>query len=828
MATSNNSFVTAGQFKSTTQKVLAKIPKKNSELVNDSNFITHEEADNSYVDKATHTSDINGINNSIDEKTDALTAKFDDYALKNHNHDDVYAKTIQVENTVSDINEKIDDVTDKTNAVDAKLANYALKNHTHDMSSYATKEDVTFVSNTVNEKEAAINNKLETEYVTLATLNNEQTGYVKRQDLNSVANSVARISVSLTNYAKKTDIPSSKNFATADQLRETNQAVDDVRTTVGAMYTNDQINSKIDSKASQLTTYTKDEVDAQIAKAELRAGGTVSDETLKGVIAGVGYAKTKDIEAAYATKEEVNTLTGNVYTKQEVDDALTHVQVDTTGLATKESVDTLKTTIDSMYSNETIDGKFATYAPQETTYTKIEVDAAIARAGLNPDGEVSADQIKAIVKEAGYITGKDVENLADKDSVNVVKDTVNGLYTNNEIDAMFANLPAVEITQDYVQQKIDNAVQPYLSTEEAGKIYATKNDLKGVKVDTTDLATKQSVETLTATINGMYTNEQIDQKISNIPASGVDEDAVRGIVNTSLTDYAKTADVDNTYAKKTALETLNSTVSGMYTNEQIDQKISNIPSGGVDEEAVRGIVNASMADYAKSADVETTYVKKGSLTTTLEPYAKKDELTTTLGSYLTKEDAGNTYVSTSDISDMTAKVEKASTDSTTAINTSNGAKSAAETATSTAASANEKAEAATTTANEAKEAVETNTATVNASKEIINTVKAQMETLKMAVSSVYVPAGSVVFEELPEANRENLGKVYNIINEFTTDNRFLEGEGVKTAAGTNVVIVSLGDGYGYDLLSVGASTRAIATPEQVLAAMTEVIETGEE
>lgn len=268
------------------------------------------------------------------------------------------------------------------------------------------------------------------------------------------------------------------------------------------------------------------------------------------------------------------------------------------------------------------------------------------------------------------------------------------------------------------------------------------------------------------------------------------------------------------YATKQSVETLTATVNDMYTNEQIDQKISNIPAGGVDEDTIRGVINTSLTDYAKSADIETTYVKKGSLTATLEPYAKKDELTTTLGSYLTKEDAGNTYVSTSDISDMTAKVEKASTDSTAAINTANGAKSAAETA--------------TTTANEAKEAVETNTATVNASKETIDTVKAQMETLKMAVSSVYVPAGSVVFEELPEANKENLGKVYNIINEFTTDNRFLEGEGVKTAAGTNVVIVSLGDGYGYDLLSAGASTRAIATPEQVLAAMTEVIETGEE
>ena len=70
------------------------------------------------------------------------------------------------------------------------------------------------------------------------------------------------------------------------------------------------------------------------------------------------------------------------------------------------------------------------------------------------------------------------------------------------------------------------------------------------------------------------------------------------------------------------------------------------------------------------------------------------------------------------------------------------------------------------------------------------------------ISSVYKPAGSVSFADLPAASEANMGKVYNVTTAFTTTADFIEGAGKKHPAGTNVAIVSTGEGtYGYDALS---------------------------
>lgn len=70
------------------------------------------------------------------------------------------------------------------------------------------------------------------------------------------------------------------------------------------------------------------------------------------------------------------------------------------------------------------------------------------------------------------------------------------------------------------------------------------------------------------------------------------------------------------------------------------------------------------------------------------------------------------------------------------------------------------------------------------------------------VSSVYKPAGSVAFADLPAAAEATLGNVYNVTDAFTTTADFVEGAGNKHPAGTNVVIVSTGEGtYGYDVLA---------------------------
>lgn len=70
------------------------------------------------------------------------------------------------------------------------------------------------------------------------------------------------------------------------------------------------------------------------------------------------------------------------------------------------------------------------------------------------------------------------------------------------------------------------------------------------------------------------------------------------------------------------------------------------------------------------------------------------------------------------------------------------------------------------------------------------------------VSSVYKPGGNKTFEELPEPAEGVRGYVYNVTNEFTTDERFVEGAGKKYPLGTNVLVIEESPSvYKYDTLS---------------------------
>ncbi len=70
------------------------------------------------------------------------------------------------------------------------------------------------------------------------------------------------------------------------------------------------------------------------------------------------------------------------------------------------------------------------------------------------------------------------------------------------------------------------------------------------------------------------------------------------------------------------------------------------------------------------------------------------------------------------------------------------------------------------------------------------------------IGTIYKPAGSVNFSELPTADEAHLGFVYNINDEFTTTEDFIDGVGKKYPASTNVVIVTNNsEDYKYDVLS---------------------------
>ena len=89
--------------------------------------------------------------------------------------------------------------------------------------------------------------------------------------------------------------------------------------------------------------------------------------------------------------------------------------------------------------------------------------------------------------------------------------------------------------------------------------------------------------------------------------------------------------------------------------------------------------------------------------------------------------------------------------------------------------------------------------------------------IKAVQKQVYKPGGKILFADLPAASEETLGMVYNIMDAFETTNDFVEGEGVKCAAGTDVAIITIPETdpveYKYNLFGGSGVIQSITQPE---------------
>jgi hypothetical protein len=86
--------------------------------------------------------------------------------------------------------------------------------------------------------------------------------------------------------------------------------------------------------------------------------------------------------------------------------------------------------------------------------------------------------------------------------------------------------------------------------------------------------------------------------------------------------------------------------------------------------------------------------------------------------------------------------------------------------------------------------------------------------IKAAVAGALQPAGSVAFASLPELSADNLNKIVNVTDKFTTTDDFVEGKGVSYPAGTNVAIINVGTSdepaYKYDVYTGIIDTSGFA------------------
>lgn len=95
-----------------------------------------------------------------------------------------------------------------------------------------------------------------------------------------------------------------------------------------------------------------------------------------------------------------------------------------------------------------------------------------------------------------------------------------------------------------------------------------------------------------------------------------------------------------------------------------------------------------------------------------------------------------------------------------------------------------------------------------------------------AISSTYKPAGSTLFSFLPSVGADQEGKVYNIIDAFTTTEDFVEGAGNNYPAGTNIVCIDTDDAgtYKWDVLAGFIDLSGYETTSDVTAKLAQKVD----
>ena len=497
---------------------------------------------------------------------------------------------------------------------------YAKKSELPDVSSLATKQEVTDAVAGVQipsieglAKTTDVDTKLEayakkTELPDVTTLATKAEiaaitvpsveGFVKGTEVDAKLVDYAKTAEVETTYAKKAELPDVSGLATKTEVTAAVAGVE-VPSIEGLART-----SEVETKLANYAKTTDVEA-AYAKKTELPSiEGLAKTTEVEAKLAD--YAKSADIANTYATKEAVNAVAGldsetvnslkalaqnsdlttvaekikNVYTKIETDDKLA-AKADVTAIPDVSSL-AVKTEVETTYAKKSELPDISELA------TKAEVAAITVPSieGLAKTTEVEAKLVDYAKKTElpsieglAKVTDVDIK-LAAKADVSAIPD-VSGLATKAEVatvDAKFATKADVSAIP---------SIEGLAKTTDIEAAYAKKTELP----DVSGLATKAEVEALKT---DFVTEETLTQNINQFSTN------VDGKINEAKGELeAKVTEVDGKladYAKKTELPD----VSGLATKAEVTA-------------AVAGVQVPSIEGLAKTTDVEATYVKKTEL-----------------------------------------------------------------------------------------------------------------------------------------------------------------------------------------------------------------------
>lgn len=368
---------------------------------------------------------------------------------------------------------------------------------------------------------------------------------IKIAEDGTISATAANANVDLSAYAKKSELPHTEDFVLAAVFNDAY---------------NHRLVRKEDLPALD-TIATKQEVEEKVNAIQVPSIEGLAKETdVETKLAD--YAKTSEVAATYATKEAVNAING----------------LDADTIATLKNL--------SEHSDLT-----AIANKVDNVYTKAETDNKLA---------AKAD-VTAIPSVEGLAKVTDVESTYAKKTE---LPDVSSLATKQEVTDAVAGVQVPSIEGLAKTTDVDTKLEAY----------AKKTELP----DVTTLATKAEVAAITVpSVEGFVKGTEVDAK---------------------LVDYAKTAEVETTYAKKSELPD----VSGLATKTEMTAAIAGIEIPSIEGLAKTSEVDTKLADYAKTTDVESTYAKKAEIPS-VEGFAKTTEVETKLADYAKSADIANTY-----------------------------------------------------------------------------------------------------------------------------------------------------------------------------------------
>ena len=504
-------------------------------------------------------------------------------------------------------------------------ATYAKKTELPDVSTLATKAEVT----------AAVAGVQVPSIEGLAKTTEVEATYAKKTELPSIEGlaKTTEVDTKLADYAKKTELPDISGLATKQEVAAITVP------SVEGFIKGAEVDAKLvdyAKKAEVETTYakktelpdvsglaTKAEVTAAVAGVEVPSiEGLAKTTEVEAKLAD--YAKTTDIEAAYAKKTELPSIEGLAKTT-EVDTKLADYAKSAdiaNTYATKEAVNAVAgLDVETVNSLKALaqNSDLATVADKvKNVYTKAETDTKLAtKADVTAIPDVSGLAVKSEVETtyAKKTELPDVSGLATKAEVTaavagVAVPSIEGLAKTTEVEAKLA---------DYAKKTELPSIEGLAKTTEVDTKLAAKADVSAIP-DVSGLATKAEVAV-------------VDAKF----ATKADASAIP-----SIEGLAKTTDVESTYAKKTELPNVSDLATkaevealktDFVTEETLTQNINQFSTnvdGKINEakgelEAKVTEVDGKLAGYAKktelpsieglakASEVETTYAKKSEL-----------------------------------------------------------------------------------------------------------------------------------------------------------------------------------------------------------------------